>query len=93
MGNLSCSFTLGKPSNPHGANIAHNNREFISPNVDITRTADNITYIREDIRDVYDELFGEALTEYNSRQTRKDRRIDDYYEHISSSERTERFTK
>ncbi len=30
------------------------------------------------------ELFNEALTRYNEKQTRSDRRIDDYYEKICS---------
>lgn len=34
------------------------------------------------MRELYHELFDEALAEYNSRQTRSDRKIPDYYEHI-----------
>ena len=41
MSKLSCSFTLGKLSTGN-ANIKHNNREFISINVDPARVADNI---------------------------------------------------
>ena len=42
----------------------------------------NIEYINENIEDVYHELFDEALARYNEKQTRSDRRIDDYYEKI-----------
>ena len=35
-------------------------------------------------KDVYHELFDEALARYNEKQTRSDRRIDDYYEKIRS---------
>lgn len=33
MERFSISVTLGKPSNPHGANLAHNNRDFIARNI------------------------------------------------------------
>ena len=62
--------------------VEHNNRNFFSDNVDKNRTPDNITYVRRDLRELYHELFDEALAEYNSRQTRSDRKIPDYYEHI-----------
>jgi hypothetical protein len=65
------------------------NREFISSNVDVNRLVDNITYVREDIREVYNEMFGEALQEYNAKQTRRDRKIHDYFEHIQADERNE----
>lgn len=48
----------------------------------IKPNSDNITYVRRDLRELYHELFDEALAEYNSRQTRSDRKIPDYYEHI-----------
>lgn len=69
----------------------HNNREFIADNVDGERISDNITYVRRDIREVYDELFGKALAEYNAKQRRNDRKIEDYYEHIKSSDRVKPF--
>ena len=88
MSKLSVSFTLGKAS-AGKANIEHNNREFISSNVDVSRLADKITYIRQDIQEAYDELFGEALREYNAKQTRKDRKIHDYFQHIQDDKRRE----
>ena len=39
-------------------------------------------YCNENIKDVYHELFDEALARYNEKQARSDRRIDDYYEKI-----------
>ena len=65
--------------------IEHNNRIFIAKNVDGERVQDNITYCRTDIREKYDELFGQALAEYNARQTQSSRRIPDYYEHLKKS--------
>ena len=65
--------------------IEHNNRIFIAKNVDGERIQDNITYCRQDIREKYDELFGQALAEYNARQKQASRRIPDYYEHLKKS--------
>ena len=65
--------------------IGHNNRKFIAPNVDKSRTHENITLVREDIQTVYHELFDRALDEYNAKKKRKDRRIKNYYEHINRS--------
>lgn len=65
--------------------VEHNNREFIAKNVDGERVGDNITYRRQDIKDKYNELFGQALAEYNARQTQASRRIPDYYEHLKKS--------
>lgn len=62
--------------------VAHNNREFVAPNVDKSRSHENITIVKEDIKAVYHELFDKPLAEYNAKQKRKDRRIKDYYEHI-----------
>lgn len=48
-------------------------------------------YCNENIRDVYHELFDEALAHYNEKQTRSDRRIDDYYEKIRSGKQEKPF--
>ena len=91
MKNLSISFTLGKASVPHGTNVEHNNRNFIAKNIDHKRTHENITYVRQDVQDAYRELFQQAVDEYNGKQKRNDRRISDYYQHISDSKREEAF--
>lgn len=62
--------------------IAHNERRFIAENVDRERTCENVTLVSENIKDVYHELFDAALGRYNAKQKRKDRMIEDYYEHI-----------
>ena len=71
--------------------IGHNNREFIAPNVDKSRTHENKIIVREDIQKIYHELFDNALEEYNAKQKRKDRRIKDYYEHINRSKQEKPF--
>ena len=48
-------------------------------------------YCNQDIREVYHELFDEALDRYNSKQTRKDRKIEDYYEKIRSGKQEKPF--
>ncbi|MBR6872411.1 MAG: plasmid recombination protein [Ruminococcus sp.] len=79
------SGRLGKGS------IGHDNRKFIANNVDASRTDQNIVLVQDDIEQVYHELFDEALVEYNARQTRKDRRIKNYYEHIKRSKQEKPF--
>lgn len=39
------------------------------------------------IEEVYEREFAEALKDYNDKQKRKDRKIDNYYEHICNSKR------
>ena len=70
---------------------AHNSREFIAENVDRERTPNNIEYINEPIKEVYHEMFDGALERYNEKQTRNDRKIDDYYEKIRMSKQEKPF--
>lgn len=91
MKTLSTSFTLGKASVQHNANIEHNNRKFIAGNINREKVSDNITYVQQDVRDAYQELFGKALKEYNSKQRQPCRRINDYFKHISDSKREEAY--
>lgn len=62
--------------------LAHNNRDFIAENVNSERTKSNVTFCNEDIKDTYHDMFDDALKRYNAKQTRDDRKIDDYYEKI-----------
>lgn len=91
LNSLSVSFTLGKASVAHGANVEHNNREFVAQNINKERMAENVTYVRQDVEEAYNELFGQAVEEYNAKQTRKDRKITDYFQHVSNSKREEAF--
>ena len=54
-------------------------------NVDVSRSSDNITYIKIDLRQFYEQVFGAAFAEYNAKQKRADREIPDYYEHVKKS--------
>ena len=62
--------------------LKHNRRAFTAENVDAERTRYNVVYKDEPIKQVYHELFDDALERYNSKQKRKDRCISDYYEHL-----------
>ena len=71
--------------------VAHNRRAYIAENVDAERTHLNVEYCYTPIRQVYHELFDEALAEYNAKQTRQDRMIEDYYEKIRSGKQEKPF--
>ncbi len=51
----------------------------------------NIDYCNEPIKKIYHELFDEALKRYNEKQTRADRRIENYYEKIRNSKQEKPF--
>ena len=79
------SFMTGKGS------VNHNSRKFYAKNTDPERSHLNVEYCNENIKDVYHELFDQTLTRYNEKQTRNDRRIDDYYEKIRSGKQEKPF--
>ena len=66
--------------------LSHNNRAFTAKNIDSSRTADNIVFVRQDLGETYDQLFGVAVTRYNTRQKRNDRKISDYFQHLFNRE-------
>lgn len=73
--------------------LKHNNRdlteaEFNEPahqHIQRDLSDENIYIKQGNIKETYDELFGEALEKYNSKQKRADRRIEDYYHHVKKS--------
>lgn len=71
--------------------VNHNSRKFRAENVDGERTYLNIDYCNENIKKVYHELFDEALKRYNEKQTRADRRIENYYEKIRTGKQEKPF--
>lgn len=71
--------------------VNHNSRKFHAKNTNPERSHLNVEYCNENIKDVYHELFDEALARYNAKQTRKDRRIDNYYEKIDASKQEKTF--
>lgn len=79
------SVMLGKGS------VNHNSRKFKAENIDAERTSQNITYCNEPIKQVYHNLFDDALQRYNDKQKRADRRIDNYYEKIRTGKQEKLF--
>lgn len=71
--------------------VAHNRRTYIAENVDPTRTHLNIEYCYTPIEDAYHYLFDEAQAEYNAKQKRKDRRVENYYEKICNGDQEKPF--
>ena len=71
--------------------VNHNSRKFNAKNTDPERSHLNITYCQENIKAVFHEMFDEALKRYNDKQTRADRRIENYYEKIRSSKQEKPF--
>lgn len=81
------SAMIGKGS------VNHNTRAFTAKNVDKNRSADNVEFCQEDIKQVYHKLFDEALERYNAKQKRKDRMIDNYYEKSGGASKKSYFMK
>ena len=71
--------------------VNHNSRKFRAENVDGERTYLNVSYCNRNIKTIYHELFDEALKRYNEKQTRADRRIENYYEKIRTSKQEKPF--
>ena len=71
--------------------LNHNRRSFTAENVDPERSSLNVVYRDEPIQKVYHELFDEAVNRYNAKQKRKDRCINDYYEHLRTGKQEKLF--
>lgn len=81
-------------------NLMHNNRTYeehgykTPDHIDTSRTHLNKTFIKQDMRDAYKEVFGDAIEEYNAKQKRSDRRIkgiDAYIESIRADDKKKLF--
>ena len=64
----------------------HNLRKYKSPEY----SSDNVLLLRgtedlyQDVKNVYHQEFDEAVQQYNQKQKRADRRIEDYFEHVAN---------
>ena len=70
--------------------LAHNRREFFAENVEPDRVQLNICYQNENLKEVYKELFDDAVGRYNIGK-RKDRKITNYYEKIRQGKQEKLF--
>lgn len=94
MGNISYTAHVSNKKNAItsksklAAVAKHNLRKYKSSDY----SKDNILVVYgtsnliDDVKTVYHKEFDEALEEYNKKQTRPDRRIDDYFEHVAGKE-------
>ena len=71
--------------------IAHNRRTYTAENVDADRSHLNIEYCYSPIEQAYHDLFDDALAEFNAKQKRKDRCIENYYEKIRNGKQEKPF--
>jgi len=80
---------------PQGrGNRQHNLRNYgegkLPSNIDAARTEQNIVWRDESTVHAYHRIFDDAVTEYNTKQKRKDRQIKDYRTHILNSKNGEK---
>lgn len=71
--------------------VAHNRRIYTAENVDPERTYLNIEYCYIPIEQAYHQLFDEALAQFNAKQKRKDRCIENYYKKIRDGKQEKTF--
>lgn len=67
-------------------NEGHNLRTIYVPHVDSSKSKDNIYYVNCTKEEAFDYLFSEAVKEYNEKQKRNDRKIDNYLQKIITAE-------
>ena len=70
--------------------LAHNRSEFFAENVEPDRVQLNICYQNENLKEVYKELFDDAVERYNLGK-RKDRQITNYYDKIRQGKQEKLF--
>ena len=71
--------------------VAHNRRTYLAENVDPERTHLNNECCYTPIEEAYHQLFDAALAEFNAKQKRKDRCIENYYEKIRDGKQEKTF--
>lgn len=89
---MAMSISAKKATNK--TNIKHNNRKFTDKqkeennHINYDRTNENILLVEKNLKEIYEQEFGESLKKYNDKQKRKDRKIENYYDHIKNSKKT-----
>ena len=83
--NMAKSLVLDLRSEAHSRE--HNMRDIISSNVNSNLSYRNIVLKDEKLVDVFHMLFDDAVKEYNEKQTRKDRKKEDYFKDIKNSKK------
>lgn len=89
---MSMAISFKKATNK--TNVNHNNRTMSekqkerNSHIDSERTHENKYLVQKDLKELYQSEFGGALENYNAKQKRNDRKIDNYFKHIQSSKKT-----
>jgi hypothetical protein len=73
---LNISYARGR------GKIDHNNRTFLSPNVNKDRVVDNIIIKQQTVSEAYKELFSESTENYNKKQKRSDRKKPNHFKEL-----------
>ena len=63
--------------------VNHHNLRLYDNKQELIKTIKGSNDITKDVKDLYLDLFDEARIEYNNKQTRDDRKIDNYFNKIS----------
>lgn len=75
-------------------NLDHNNRQMTknelrtNQHINLDKSSSNVYLVKEDIKELYEREFGQSLDNYNIKQKRNDRKIENYYDHIFDSKKT-----
>ena len=90
-------FSISFKKGTKNTSISHNNRVLTDSqkindwhkHIDFSKSDKNIYLEQTDIREKYEELFGEAVEEYNAKQKRADRKIEDYLAKVRKDKKLE----
>lgn len=70
-----------------GHNIRDDRYTNKQEHIDSTLTKNNVVLCDVPVRQAYEEIFGQAVEDYNAKQKRSDRKIDCYYDKIKADKR------
>lgn len=95
--NYKNTMSISFKKSTKNTSLKHNNRELSEKekenewhnHIDFERTHLNKTLVRKDIKEMYEDLFGEAVEEYNAKQKRQDRVIKNYYSKVLKDKKLE----
>ena len=90
-------FSISFKKGTKNTSISHNNRKLTDSqkindwhkHIDFSKSDENIYLEQTDIREKYEELFGESVEEYNAKQKRADRKIEDYLAKVRKDKKLE----
>lgn len=83
---LTGSISRGKSAPQHNLRTCYTARN-MPEHIHADRTADNVVLVNRDIKELYRELFDDARKEYNAKQPRDDRKIDNYLDKVRADKR------